>query len=102
MKTTYTHTYVIWDLTKATFKILEFKTPKFINGDWNDNFCDDGEEKIYKGVKAWTIITEEDAKEIEKNRDRKWWDDNHEYLVLHFEDGKELVFRNSYVDMFVK
>ena len=53
-----------------------------------------------KGLVDWSIITGDDALEVETHTDGFDIDDFHEYLELHFEDGTTSTFRNSYVDMF--
>ena len=65
---------------------------------WEDN---DEETFVYTGLVEWSIIDGEDAIEIERylNIDE---DENHEYLVLKFNDGKVITFRNSHVDMFIR
>ena len=58
------------------------------------------EEKKYTGVTSWDLIEGgEEAEEIEKTS--SVYDENHEYLVLHFKDGHTEIFRNSYVAMFI-
>lgn len=54
----------------------------------------------YNGLVNWEIVTGDDATEIGNSTDENSRDDYNEYLVLHFEDGSEATFRNSYVDMF--
>lgn len=63
--------------------------------------ADAGEETTvtYTGLTQWSIITGEDALEIEADIDEI--DEYHEYLVLEFNDGTTATFRNSHVDMFI-
>lgn len=97
MKTTYTRTKTIEDLTKATFKIYISEYSKY------DPDTSGGEIEVdYTGITSWDIIEGgEEAKEIEAHTDASGVDENHEYLVLHFEDGSISTFRNSYVDMYI-
>lgn len=54
----------------------------------------------YRNVVEWHILTDDEAKEVESLTDENSWDENHEYLELHFENGETATFRDSYVDMF--
>ena len=54
----------------------------------------------YQGLVSWDIVSGYEASQIEAETDEDSYDDLHEYLVLHFENGSEATFRNSYVDMF--
>ena len=55
----------------------------------------------YYGVKGFNIVSDmERAKEIESMTDGSCIDENHEYLVLYFENGEISTFRNSHVDLF--
>jgi len=96
MKRTYTRTTRFKDLTKATFKLYIYDTPK--NGrDFDANII----EQIYKDVVSFVIIQGgQEAKEIEKKMLPEH-DDYNEYLILHFKDGSKATFRYSYVDMFI-
>ena len=95
MKTTYTRTLFRSDLTKATFILELFEGLKFRAEDYT--------EKIeYTGVTSWDLISGgEEAEEIEAEGIGEMVDEYHEYLVLHFQDGKSATFRNSHVALFV-
>lgn len=94
---TYERTLFIPDLTKATVKLYISEATKY------EAEPDDNREITYTGVKAWSIIEGgKEAEEIEALTDASGIDENHEYLVLHFEDGSEATFRNSHVDMFLR
>lgn len=95
MKRTFTRTLFTEDLTKATVKLYLYKHNKY-------NALDDEETEFkYTGVTSWDVIEGgNEADEIERYADVV--DDNHEYLVLHFKDGRTVTFRNSYVDMFIR
>lgn len=93
MKTTYTGTVFHRDLREAKVDVQIFEGIKYSGGDYV--------EKIqYTGLTSWDIITDEDAKELEAGMG-ELIDENHEYLVLHFEDGKTATFRNSHVAMYI-
>ena len=96
MKQTYTATVFNPDLTKCTFRLWITEGVKWTKG------AGERTKVEYTGVKAWSIITGEEAEEIEGNTDGSGIDENHEYLVLHFADGYEATFRNSHVDMFLR
>lgn len=100
MKRTYTSTLLNPDLTKAVFRLYIMEHSKY------DMTATSEREDImvtYTGVKAWDIIEGGiEAEEIEAETDADGIDENHEYLVLHFEDGSTSTFRNSYVDMFIR
>ena len=95
MKETYTRTMMIPDLTKATVTLEVFLTTKY-------EAVGHGVEVKYTGVKAWSIVSGEDAAEIEAESDGSCIDENHEYLILHFENGETSTFRNSHVDMWIR
>ena len=61
---------------------------------------DQAEVSVHEGMKYWETWSGADAKEIEESGILKGIDDEHEYLVLYFENGTTKTFRNSYVDMF--
>lgn len=95
MKATYNRTLLIPDLTRATVKIYITDEVKY------SQLATAIHEHEYIGVKAWDIISGEDAQEIETMTDAESTDENHEYLVLHFTDGTTATFRNSHTDMFI-
>lgn len=97
MKQTFTSTTTIKDLSKATFKLFISNKTKY-----EVDELDDCIKVEYKNIKAWSIITGEEAKEIESMTDASGVNENHEYLVLHFVDGSEGTFRNSHVVMFIR
>ena len=106
MMRTYDRTFTMnnAELQQATIKITIFAEPKYIiNGNkvtWNDECGEDGDEVKYTGLTAWDII--EGGAEAEVIEADGLVDENHEYLVLHFNDGSQATFRNSHVDMFLR
>lgn len=96
MKRTYTRTMFMTneELQKATVKLFITEGLK-----WEDA---NEKEVKYTGLKSWSIIDGEDAKQIEAETDASCIDENHEYLVLEFVDGTTATFRNSHVDMFIR
>ena len=99
MKRTFNQTFTMSNekLRKATVRIFIYNDNKYTG-----NVTEETEEK-YTGVVAWDIIEgDEEAEAIESEIDANSIDENHEYLVLHFEDGETATFRNSYVDMHVR
>lgn len=82
------------ELQKATIKIYSYNASKYTG-----KVTEETEFK-FTGLKAWDVIEGgAEAEAIEAKTNMK--DDNHEYLVLHL-DKSEMVFRNSYVDMFIR
>lgn len=99
MKTTFTRTMMVEDLTKAVVELHIFENCKYTN-----KSAELVEETVlkYKGVKYFSIIEGgEEAKEIESRIDGRVVDEYHEYLVLHFQNGTTATFRNSHVNMFL-
>lgn len=98
MKTTYNRTMMKDNeaLQKALIIIDITETVKY--------FSNPGEETTinYTGLTQWSIVTDEDALEIEANLSESEKDEFHEYLVLEFNDGTTATFRNSHTDMFIR
>lgn len=100
---TYTGTLMRPDLTKAKVELYISKVNKYDQGSkiYVAGEEPDDEEKVtLPPIKSWTIIeggVEADA--IETIVDEI--DDNHEYLVINFANGKTEIYRNSYVTMFI-
>lgn len=95
MKRSFNRTMMKEDLSKETFKLLIFDKTKYEQVEVDH-------EVEYTGVTSWDIIKGGDeAAEIESMTDASGVDENHEYLVLHFENGTEGTFRNSHVEMFI-
>lgn len=93
---TYERTMMIEDLTKATIRIYMTEGIKWFKGAGKRTKVE------YTGVTAWDIIEGgKEAEEIEAMTDANSIDENHEYLVLHFENGETATFRQSHVDMFI-
>lgn len=58
-------------------------------------------EVEYDGVKGFDVVSDPTtAEEIESHTDSSGIDENHEYLILYFENGETSTFRNSHVDLF--
>lgn len=97
-KRTYTHTLFHDDLREATVTLY------FSDGVKHSKVYglneDEEENKVeFKGLKSWTIVEGgEEAKAIESIIDET--DENHEYLVLTFDNRNEF-YRNSHVAMFI-
>lgn len=92
-----------YNRTTFTENLAEVKVTLFVyeNSKYTGNV---GEERMvqYTGLKQWSIVDGEDAKEIEEHTDGSCIDEMHEYLVLEFTDGTTSTFRNSHVDMFLR
>ena len=96
MKRTYTGTWMMSNekLQKAEVKIFIYNDNKYTG-----NVTETSEVK-YTGLTAWDII--EGGTEAEEIEADGLVDENHEYLVLHFNNGKTVIFRNSYVDLHIR
>ena len=58
-------------------------------------------EVEYDEVKGFDVVSDPaTVEEIESCTDGNSIDENHEYLVLYFENGETSTFRNSHVDLF--
>ena len=99
MKRTYTGTWKMNNekLQQAEIKIFVYNADKYTG-----NITEE-KEVTYKGLTAWDIIEGgKEAEEIEAETDANSADEHHEYLVLHFNNGKTATFRNSHVDMHIR
>lgn len=96
MTKTYQRTTFISNLAEAKVTLFVYENSKYTGNV--------GEERMvqYTGLKQWSIVDGEDAKEIESQTDESCIDEMHEYLVLDFVDGTAATFRNSHVDMFLR
>lgn len=55
----------------------------------------------YDGVEGFDVVSDPvTVEEIENHTDAAGIDENHEYLILYFENGETSTFRNSHVDLF--
>lgn len=94
---TYERTTFIEDLTQTTFTLFIHEATKY------EAKPEDERKVTYTGVKAWSIVEGgKEAEEIESTTDASGVDENHEYLILHFENGNTGTFRNSHVEMFLR
>ena len=99
MKTTY---YGTWITSKEELVTRSFKVDLYDICKYAKN------AKVirnvrYTGVTAWDIIKGGgEAKQIECLADENSIDPYHEYLVLHFNDGTTITFRNSFCDVFIE
>ena len=99
MKRTYDQTFTMnnKELQKATIRLYLYNSNKYTGNITEEKKVD------YTGLKYWDIIEGgTEAEEIEADTDEHGVDDNHEYLVLHFVNGRTATFRNSYVDMHIR
>ena len=105
MKRTYTGTWTMSNerLQKAIVRLMIYKANKYSDTLTAEEVEEGMTEVKYTGLTAWDIIEGgEEAEAIEAESDGSCIDDNHEYLVLHFNDGTDATFRNSYVDMMIR
>lgn len=94
MKKTYTGTIFNPNLSEAEIKVVRYNKCKYIKD------SEPVERSYFTKVTSWDVISGgEEAKEVEDNI--KTVDENHEYLILHFETGETTTFMNSHVDMFI-
>lgn len=97
MKNTYTRTMMIRDLREAKVKVITFENCKYDNSDLGKET-----EIKYTGLTSWDVIEGgKEAEEIERNLNADECDEYHEYLTLHFVDGKTATFRNSHCALFI-
>lgn len=94
MKKTYTGTIFNPNISEAEIKVVRYNKCKYLKD------SEPVERSYFTKVTSWDVISGgEEAKEVEDNI--KTVDENHEYLILHFETGEITTFRNSHVDMFI-
>lgn len=55
-------------------------------------------EVVYDNVKDFEVVVLDPDEVLARGSDMI--DDHNEYLVLKFENGEDMMFRNSYVDLF--
>lgn len=103
MKTTYTRTLFNPDLTKAKVELYISEDSKYNRGSriYVAGEEPEDEKKVeFTGLLSWTII--EGGEEADAIRALTGlYDENNEYLVLKFENGKVEIYRNSHVTMFI-
>lgn len=96
---TYTQT---WTMNNEKLQQAEIKLYVYDADKYTGNITDE-KEITYTGLTAWDIIEGgEEAEAIEAETDASGVDEHHEYLVLHFNDGRTATFRNSHVDMHIR
>jgi hypothetical protein len=96
MTRTFTRTMMISNLANAEVKVVIYENNKYTSRTLGEM-----KEVKYTGLKSWSIVDGDDAKFIEMATDESVRDENHEYLVLEFEDKSRATFRNSYCDLFI-
>ena len=98
MKRTYNQTYM---KSNAKLQLAKIIIDLFANSKYED--AEPTTTVEYTGLTAWDMIEGgKEAEEIESEMDEDFLDENHEYLILHFNDGTQATFRNSHVDMFIR
>lgn len=55
-------------------------------------------EVVYDNVKDFEVVVLDPDEVLARGSDMI--DDHNEYLILKFENGEDMMFRNSYVDLF--
>lgn len=100
---TYTGTLMRPNLAEAKIDLYISKADKYNRGSriyMADEEPEDEERVEVTGVISWTLI--EGGEEADKIRDLTGlYDENNEYLVLKYENGKVEIYRNSHVTMFI-
>jgi len=102
MKRTYTGTLFHPDLTEAEVRLYVSKKNKYERGSriyMADDVPEDEELLEFTGLRRWDVIEGgKEAEVLEEIVDEI--DENHEYLVLYFENKVE-IYCNSKVTMFI-
>ena len=91
------------NLEEATITLYISEVNKYNRGSriYTDETPEDEEKITFTGLKSWTIVEGgPEAEAVETIMDEI--DENHEYLVLQFADGRSEFYRNSYVTMFIR
>lgn len=102
MKFTYTETLFVDDLTTAEVTILVYNRCKYSLRNTKNDVDEKPIRHTYTGLTSWDIINGGvEAKSIEEDLYEEDFDEQHEYLILHFENGETATFRNSHVDLFI-
>ena len=94
MRRDYTRTLFHDDLTEALVTLYFTNAPKYEEHD-----IDEDNKVEFRGITKWSII--EGGKEAEAIETAFDEDEYHEYLILTFANGKQEVYRNSHVIMFI-
>lgn len=99
MKRTFTATTMMTneELQQATVRLHVYSVDKYTEDITSERLV------TYTGLTAWDVIEGgEEAEEIEADMNESDFDEHHEYLVLHFNDGTKSTYRNSHVTMFLR